>query len=86
MPPSSWNWQLLSGEDQVNSFGGDEWCKDSVELADSMIIWEIMRVEPPGKHNDLRTSALTGSLRALPLVFTSPTGTNPCRYGFTLQI
>lgn len=83
MPPSSWNWQISSGEDHVNSFGGDESFKVSVELVDSMIIWEIMRVEPPGKHNALRTSALTGSLRALPLVFTSPTGTNPCRNWLT---
>jgi hypothetical protein len=48
-------------------------------VGNSFLRCATISVAPPGKHNALLISALTGILRIFPLVLTSPTDTKPCR-------
>lgn len=78
--PSPWIW-TSSDEDFSWGFNEKDFFTASEKLAEmSLLRWETMRVDPPGKHSALRMSALMGSLRALPLVSTSAIDTKPCNH------
>lgn len=47
-------------------------------IGNSFLRCATISVDPPGKHNALFISALTGIFRILPLVSTSPIDTKPC--------